>query len=124
MRCQSEKNVLLYRTYSFIETCQGAATTNVAISRTTTAALHEIEPQNVSEIERWAGRGSFGVVKIHFYRGMKVVSILPKTVLEDVKNEAEILTKLCHPYLPYLFGVCTKEKPYRLVMQFHGIGTE
>ncbi len=110
------------------------AVENVAIFRTTSAPatiLHEIElsmlkePQNVSEIEQWAGRGSFGVVKIHFYRGIKVVSkeLLPKTVLEDVQNEAAILTKLCHPYLPYLFGVCTNEKPYRIVMQFHGIGS-
>ena len=29
--------------------------------------------------------------------------------------------KLCHPHLPYLFGVCTTQ-PYKVVFQFHGIG--
>ncbi len=92
--CMTKRGYRLTRTYSFIETCQGAevelgiatknGSANVAISRTTTAPptiLHEIEPsmlkepQNVSE--RWAGNPFL-------------------TVLEDVKNEAEILTKLCH----------------------------
>ena len=39
------------------------------------------ELENSSESERWAGLGSFGVVKINFYRGIKVVTkeLLPKT---------------------------------------------
>ena len=73
----------------------------------------------------WIGRGSFGVVKIQLYRGIKVVckELRVKTLLQDVYSEASILTRLSHPYLPYLFGVCTTAEPYRLVMQFHGIGT-
>ena len=43
---------------------------------------------------------------------------LPKTVVADVINEASLLSSLCHPYLPLLFGVCTHHRPLRL-MQFH-----
>ena len=83
------------------------------------------DPKEESAQELWIGRGSFGVLKLQLYRGIKVVSkeLLPKTLLEDVHHEASILTKRCHPYLPYLFGVCTKQRPFRLIMQFHGIGS-
>ena len=40
---------------------------------------------------------------------------------EDVIREAKILSKLCHPCLPFLFGVCTTEAQYKIIMQFHGI---
>ena len=71
----------------------------------------------------YVGRGSFGVVRLQFYHGIKVAvkEMLPRTLLTDVQEEAAILTRLCHPYLPYLFGCCTSNKPYRLVMQFHGL---
>ena len=72
---------------------------------------------------------------------MNIMTSLPKSTLEldhflcsvtnlsgsfkdDVINEAKILVSLCHPNLPYLFGVCTTSRPYQLVMQFHGIGNE
>ena len=42
-------------------------------------------------------------------------------MISDVTNEANLLASLCHPYLPSLFGVCMKEKPFRLVMQFYVI---
>ena len=29
--------------------------------------------------------------------------------------------QLSHPYVPYLFGVCTHQQPYKIVMQFEGI---
>ena len=35
-----------------------------------------------------------------------------------------VLSRLCHPCLPYLFGVCTESSPYRLIMQFHGGGLQ
>jgi len=42
-------------------------------------------------------------------------------VLEDVQQEAAILANLCHTFLLYLFGVCTKVKPFKVIMQFHGL---
>ncbi len=92
--------------------------------------LHEIDPtllqdpvRKGSEPEVFIGRGSFGVVKLQVFRQMNVAvkEMLPRTVLSDVLNEARILALLCHPFVPYLFGVCTAVKPYRVVMQFHGI---
>lgn len=57
------------------------------------------------------------------YHGIYVAvkEFLPHSVKDDVKNEAKLLAQLCHPYLPYLFGVTTESQPYRIVMQFHGL---
>ena len=73
--------------------------------------------------ERFIGRGSFGAVKLQVYRGVHVAvkEFFGRTLKEDVKKEAAVLASLCHPYLPYLFGICTTSKPLRIVMQFHGI---
>ena len=73
--------------------------------------------------ECFLGRGSFGIVRLQMYHNMKVAvkELLPRTVSEDVTMEALILVSLCHPYLPFLFGICLKEKPYRIIMQFHAI---
>ena len=94
--------------------------------------LHEINPCNLvnpegttDPTELWIGRGSFSVVKLQIYRGIQVAvkELLPQTMLADVHHEAVVTMKLCHPHLPYLFGVCTVQKPYRLVLHFHGIGS-
>ena len=101
-------------------------------SQQSSSGFHEIDPTMLkdptfvkADEDLWIGRGSFGVVKIQLYRGIKVVckELRVKTLLQDVHSEASILMRLSHPYLPYLFGVCTTAEPYRLVMQFHGIGT-
>lgn len=72
--------------------------------------------------ECYVGRGSFGIVRLQVFRGINVAvkEFLPRTLRKDITNEALVLALLCHPYLPLLFGVCLKEEPYRLVMQFHG----
>lgn len=70
----------------------------------------------------YIGRGSFGIVRLQLYRGIHVAvkELLPKSVKQDIIHEAEVLARLCHPYLPCLFGVCTQTEPLRIVMQFHG----
>ena len=55
------------------------------------------------------------------YMLLLIKEFLPHSVKDDVNNEARLLTQLCHPYLPYLFGVTTESQPYRIVMQFHGL---
>lgn len=72
--------------------------------------------------ECYVGRGSFGIVRLCTFRDIPVAvkEFLPRTVHEDVSNEAHILASLCHPYLPCLLGVCMKGTPLRIVMQFHG----
>ncbi len=73
------------------------------------------------EREHFVGRGCFGVVKVQLFRGIQVVvkEFLPRSLIADVMHEASILTSLCHPYLPHLLGVCTKDQPLCVVMQFH-----
>ena len=69
------------------------------------------------------GQGSFGVVKLKTFRGINVAvkECFSRTVLSDVHHEANMLMQVCHPFLPYLFGICADKQPYCLVMQFHGI---
>ena len=90
--------------------------------------VHEIDETFLSDPivnqdPHYLGRGSFGVVKLQIYRGIHVAvkELLPHSLKEDVRNEAHILAQLCHPYLPYLFGICIRTLPYRIVMQYHGI---
>ena len=74
----------------------------------------------------YLGTGSFSIVQLKIYRGMQVAvkQFRSGSLKDDVINEAKILMGLCHPNLPYIFGVCTTSRPYSLVMQFHGIGNE
>ena len=96
------------------------------------AALHEINPSYLQNpkgmkdsMDVWIGRGSFGVVKLQIYRGVEVAvkELLPKTLLADLQHEAKIIMNLCHPNLPFLFGICTKSPSYKLVFQFHGLNS-
>ena len=49
-----------------------------------------------------------------------VKEFLPRTISNDVLHEASIMSCLCHPNLPMLFGVCLQSQPYRrIVMQCH-----
>ena len=76
--------------------------------------------------EIYLGTGSFSIVQLKIYRGMQVAvkQFRSGSFKDDIINEAKILMGLCHPNLPYIFGVCTTSRPYSLVMQFHGIGNE
>ncbi len=87
---------------------------------------------NASDVEAqfqvedvFVGRGCFAVVKLQLFRGIEVAvkELLPRTVLADVLHEASILLQLSHPYVPYLFGICTRQQPYKIVMQFEGIAS-
>ena len=72
--------------------------------------------------QTYIGRGSFGIVRIQIYRGIKVaVKELPRSLVNDVHHEAEILAMFCHLYLPLLFGIHTATQPYKIVMQYHSL---
>ena len=77
------------------------------------------------EVGAYVGRGSFGVVKMSVYRGVNVAvkEFLPHTLLTDVKNEARILAMLSHPSMPLLLGISTATRPYKIVIQFHGLNS-
>ena len=100
--------------------------------RKTKYMFNEINPKQLhdpvigdSRETLYLGRGSFGIVRLQIYRDLKVAvkEYLPRSIKNDVEREAAFLTRICHSYLPLLIGVCTEELPYRLVMQFHGIGS-
>lgn len=57
------------------------------------------------------------------YRSLDVAvkEFLPRSLVADVKAEASILASLSHPYVPFLFGICTKELPLRIIMQYHTV---
>ena len=97
------------------------------------STFHHINPAYITDpdvdgksVETYLGSGSFSIVKLQLYRGIKVAvkHFRAGSLQEDVLNEAKILSSLCHPNLPYLFCVCISTKPHRLVMQFHGVGGE
>ena len=48
-------------------------------------------------------------MKLQTYRGIHVAvkRLLPRAMKQDVEHEGRILSRLCHPYLPYFFGVIT-----------------
>ena len=92
--------------------------------------FHEINPDNLQDPivtgkqeAVYVGRGSFGIVKVQVYHGIKVVvkEYLARCVAHDVQRQAAFLSHLCHPFLPLFIGICTRQMPLRLVMQFHGV---
>lgn len=103
-----------------------APSTHVQLNEIHTELLHDPIKSDGSTQEEYIGRGSFAVVRLQTYRGFPVAvkEFLPNSVYTDVIHEASILAKLCHPYLPYLFGVCTSSSPFKIITQFHGSGTK
>ena len=104
------------------------------ITRQTTSTqsshIHNIDSVMLSDSivdgeprELYLGRGSFGIVELQNYHGINVAvkELPPRTLKADLMQEAQILSLLCHPNLPCLFGVCATSLPLRIVMQFHGI---
>ena len=96
----------------------------------TSKSMHQIDPAQLSNplqdgkaAEIFLGQGSFSTVQLKVYRGMLVAvkHFRAQALKHVVHNEAFLLSSLCHPYLPYLFGVCSAVQPYRIVTQFHGI---
>ena len=90
--------------------------------------MQEVDPSMLNDPiisgkqeEHYVGRGSFGVVKVQVFRDILVAvkEYLPKSLKLDVVHEASLLSKVCHPYLPLLIGICTNQKPLRIVIQFH-----
>lgn len=94
----------------------------------TQAIMHNINPDLLNdpmidgkEKQIFVGRGSFGVVRMQVYRGIRVAvkEFLPRTTAEDVLHEASILASLSHPNLPMLFGICLSKPYHRIIMQCH-----
>ena len=52
------------------------------------------------------------------YRAMHVAvkQLHVKALLEDVQKEGELTASLCHPFFPYIYGICSKVRLYSIVM--------
>jgi len=92
--------------------------------------LLNFEPCDLGKKDIQLGEGTFGNTFLATYRGNIPVAV-KKYKYNDkyqVWREAEVIAtvqKNQHfPNLPFLFGVCTREKPYILVTQFYGNGVE
>ncbi|XP_041131321.1 tyrosine-protein kinase TXK [Polyodon spathula] len=79
---------------------------------------------NLSELSfmKELGSGHFGVVRLGKWRALCKVAI--KTINEgamseeDFIEEAKVMTKLSHPKLVQLYGVCMQQKPLCIVTEF------
>ncbi|XP_067301485.1 tyrosine-protein kinase TXK isoform X2 [Pseudorasbora parva] len=81
----------------------------------------EINPSELTFMKE-LGCGQFGVVRLGKWRAQHKVAI--KTVREgamsedDFIEEAKIMTRLCHPKLVQLYGVCVTQRPICIVTEF------
>lgn len=104
-----------------------SASPSISVHEIDSVYLFDPQPSVEGEsTESYLGTGSFSTVRLKIYRGMHVAvkQFRSGSFKDDVINEAKMIMRLCHPNLPYLFGVCTKSRPHCLVMQFHGIANE
>lgn len=95
--------------------------------------LKEIDVTGLVKIGKSLGAGTFGHCNLANYRGMivavKEYKAQPKTTKQQLKNavvqEAQVIAELGdHKNLPLLFGISTATLPYRMILQYHGIGKE
>nr|XP_014345443.1 PREDICTED: tyrosine-protein kinase Tec isoform X2 [Latimeria chalumnae] len=85
----------------------------------------EINPSELTFMKE-LGSGQFGVVRLGKWRAQHKVAI--KAIREgamyeeDFIEEAKLMTKLSHPKLVQLYGVCTQQRPIYIVTEFmeHG----
>ncbi|GAB6031135.1 hypothetical protein CHUAL_014209 [Chamberlinius hualienensis] len=85
----------------------------------------EIDPSELTLLEE-LGSGQFGVVRKGKWRGSidVAVKIMKEGTMseDDFIDEAKVMTKLQHPNLVQLYGVCSTHRPIYIVTEFmkHG----
>ncbi|KAJ8269613.1 hypothetical protein COCON_G00122200 [Conger conger] len=81
----------------------------------------EINPSELS-IMKELGSGQFGVVRLGKWRALCKVAIKiinqGSMSEEDFIEEAKVMTRLCHPKLVQLYGVCMMQSPICIVVEF------
>ncbi|KAK3519270.1 hypothetical protein QTP70_023140 [Hemibagrus guttatus] len=81
----------------------------------------EIDPSELTFMKE-LGRGEFGVVQLGQWREQHKVAI--KAIREgamsedDFIEEAKVMMRMCHPKLVQIYGVCTKQNPLCIVLEF------
>ncbi|MGH0116619.1 UNVERIFIED_CONTAM: hypothetical protein FKN15_012214 [Acipenser sinensis] len=86
------------------------------------AGVWEIEPSELSFIQE-VGSGQFGLVHLGYWRNVNhkvAIKMIREGAMseEDFKEEAQVMTKLSHPKLVQLYGVCTQQAPMCLVFEY------
>ncbi|XP_076842367.1 tyrosine-protein kinase TXK-like [Brachyhypopomus gauderio] len=83
----------------------------------------EINPSELTFLKE-LGSGQFGEVYLGKWRALCRVAIkvikegtMAEDLEEDFREEAKIMTKLCHPKLVQLYGVCTTQRPLCIVTE-------
>ncbi|XP_034825105.1 tyrosine-protein kinase Btk isoform X1 [Maniola hyperantus] len=85
----------------------------------------EIDPSELVLLEE-LGAGQFGVVRRGRFRGSTdtAVKMMKEGTMseDDFIDEAKVMTKLQHPNLVQLYGVCSKHRPIYIVTEYmrHG----
>ena len=91
----------------------------------------EINTSSLVKIGRSIGAGTFGQCNLAGYRGM-IVAVKDyiadnfsnkQQLKQKVMHEAHVISQLGdHCNIPLLYGICTTSLPYKMVLQYHGIG--
>ena len=92
---------------------------------TVLATVKSIRPCDLSDVSTeddepvFLGHGYFSHVKLMMFHGILVAvkEYWEKTFADDVLKEAELLAKINHPFIPYLFGMNIAVSPFFLVME-------
>ena len=71
------------------------------------------------------GEGTYGVTSFMYFNGNLPVAVkeFKMNNIYEIKKEAGVISDLQqqhHPNLPFILGVCVKERPYLMVTQFYG----
>lgn len=79
----------------------------------------------LGEKEVVLGEGTYGVTRLMYFNGNFPVAVkeFKMNNVYEVKKEVGVISELQqqhHPNLPYVLGVCLKEKPYLMITQFYG----
>lgn len=81
----------------------------------------EIDPSELTQLEE-LGSGQFGVVRRGKWRGSidVAVKLMKEGTMseDDFIEEAKVMTKLAHPNLVQLYGVCSTHRPIFIVTEY------
>ena len=97
--------------------------------KTTVPELDRSMLSPVDDREVVLGEGTYGVTRLMYFNGNFPVAVkdFKMNNIYEVKKEAGVISELQHhhhPNLPYVLGVCLKEKPYLMITQFYGKGNK
>lgn len=127
--CTSIPDLINYHKHNSGGLCSRLKTTPCDRPAPPTAGLShdkwEIDPSELVLLEE-LGAGQFGVVRRGRWRGRTdtAVKMMKEGTMseDDFIEEAKVMTKLQHPNLVQLYGVCSKHRPIYIVTEYmrHG----